>query len=204
MTVTALHADTVDVLGRWRPPTPHQEGLRDHYLARLAADSTATRRSCWPEHLTGSAVVLDPSLTRIAMVLHGKVNLWLQPGGHVEDGDARLIDTAVREAEEELGLSALEPLLRGPAVLDRHRAPCQPGEHDGFHLDVCYALVATGSTDLAVSEESHDVAWFDVDHLPEPGADDMRGRVDQVLSGIDGATRVDRLRRGMAHRLSFD
>lgn len=185
MTVhVGVHAEATATLSGWSAPTAAQADLRDHYLAVLAVHPDATCRSCWPEHLTAGAIVFDPTMTRVALVLHGKVNVWLQPGGHVEDGDERLMNTAIREAEEELGLSGLEPLLETPTSLHRHSAPCRPPgtEPAGFHLDVAFALIATAGTDLAASEESHDVGWFAVDRLPDPYPADLRTRVDHALS----------------------
>lgn len=190
MTADTVQADAVEVLTRWSAPSPDQSELRDRYLALLADHADATRRSCWPEHLTASAVVFDPSLTRVALVLHGKVHVWLQPGGHIEDGDTRLLDAAIREAEEELGLSDLEPLVPAPVSLHRHPAPCRQVTPGGFHLDVGFVLIASGATDVAVSEESDDVAWFDVGALPDLAPEDLRLRVDQALASAVPSARA--------------
>jgi 8-oxo-dGTP pyrophosphatase MutT (NUDIX family) len=190
MTADPVHVDAVEVLTRWSAPGPDQSELRDRYLATLADHADATRRSCWPEHLTASAVVLDPTFGHVALVLHGKVHLWLQPGGHIEDGDTRLLDAAIREAEEELGLSDLEPVRTEPTSLHRHAAPCRRVTPGGFHLDVGFVLVATGATDVAVSDESDDVAWFGVDALPDLAPEDLRLRVDQALASAVPSARA--------------
>ena len=182
--MTSHDAEATVTLTDWTAPTSDQAELCEHYLDVLGAVPDATRRSSWPEHLTAGAIVLDHTMTQVALVLHGKVGVWLQPGGHVEDGDTRLLDTAMREAEEELGLSGLEPLLKAPTSLHRHVAPCRPPgtEPVGFHLDVAYVVTATADTDLAVSAESRDVGWFAVDRLPDPYPADLRSRLDHALS----------------------
>ena len=60
-------------------------------------------RRCRPGHLTGSALVVDPSDRRILVLFHTKLQRWLQPGGHA-DGDADLARVALREAAEETGI----------------------------------------------------------------------------------------------------
>lgn len=82
-------------LDAWAAPDQAQERLRCAFLARLDEGPDAVRREGRPSHLTASAVVLDASHTSVLLVLHRKTGLWLQPGGHVEDGDTSLGAAAV-------------------------------------------------------------------------------------------------------------
>lgn len=124
----------------------------------------ALRRSHAPDHLTASAVVL--SGRQVLLVLHRKVGLWLQPGGHLEDTDASLAAAALREATEETGVAglAVDPV---PLRLDRHPAPCGV-EH---HLDVQFLVTAPAAAVPVVSAESLDVRWWPVDALPQQRID---------------------------------
>ena len=126
----------------------------------------ALRRSHGPAHVTASGVVLDPAGTATLLVLHRKVGLWLQPGGHVDDDDTSLATAATREAAEETGVPGLvvDPV---PVALDRHPAPCGVEEH----LDVQFLLVAPPGAVPVVSAESLDVRWWSVDALPEQRVD---------------------------------
>ena len=124
----------------------------------------ALRRSHHPDHLTASAVVLSGQ--QVLLVLHRKVGLWLQPGGHVDDDDTSLAAAALREATEETGVAGLvvDP---APLRLDRHPAPCG-AEH---HLDVQFLVTAPAAAVPVVSAESLDVRWWPVGALPEQRVD---------------------------------
>lgn len=124
------------------------------------------RRSHGPAHVTASAVVLAPTRNAVLLVLHKKVGLWLQPGGHVDDDDPSLAAAALREATEETGVAGLvvDP---GPLLLDRHPAPCGV-EH---HLDVQFLVRASSRATPIRSEESLDVRWWPVDALPQQRID---------------------------------
>ena len=149
-------------LQSWAPDDPAQRELRRDFLARLDDGPEALRRTGRPSHLTASAVVLDRSRRSVLLVLHRKVGLWLQPGGHLEDGDTTLAAAALREAVEETGVPDLELVDERPVHLDRHAAPCGAQAH----LDVRFAVVARDAARPTVSEESLDVAWFPLDALP--------------------------------------
>lgn len=137
-----LHADAVAVLSGWCPdPVPYaggpcpddQEILRDRYLDLLRERADATHRECTPAHLTASGIVLDPTGSATLLVLHRKLGLWVQPGGHCEPGDRTLAGAAEREVVEETGLDRTvtdpNPVLlsahqfRGPVGDRRSRTP---------------------------------------------------------------------------------
>ena len=165
-------------LEQYTPADAVQEQLRKDFLDRL--DAGATRREDRPSHLTASGVVVDASRTRVLLVLHKKVHLWLQPGGHLEDGDTTLAQAALREAVEETGVPDLRLMSELPVHLDRHAGPCG-AEH---HLDVRFLLEAPDSALPVVSEESDDVAWFPLDALPRQCSPDLEAMLSAALRSL--------------------
>lgn len=159
-----LHADATAVLTGWEPPDAEQAELREHYLKYLAGHDDAMWRSCRPEHLTASALVVDPTTTSVLLTLHGVVNRWLQLGGHCEPGDTTLAGAALRESTEESGLAGLV-IDPEPLQLSRHEITAG-GCKGTFHLDVQFRVTAAAGTTYVVSEESHDLAWFPTTALP--------------------------------------
>ena len=104
-----------------------------------------------PTHVTASAIVIGPQ--GVLLHFHKKLHLWLQPGGHIEDGETPW-DAAEREVLEETGLGAV-PLHGESRVfhVDVHPA----GAH--VHLDLRYLLTASG-TPAPPPDESQLVRWF--------------------------------------------
>lgn len=159
-----LRAEASATLTAWAPPDQQQAELREYYLRHLATYPDAVWRSRLPEHLTASALVLDPATDQVLLTLHAKIRRWLQLGGHCEIEDATLAGAALREATEESGLTGLK-LDPSPVQLSRHQVRCG-GLADTYHLDVQFVALATAGTEFVISAESQDLRWFGVDALP--------------------------------------
>jgi 8-oxo-dGTP pyrophosphatase MutT (NUDIX family) len=160
-----LRVDAQDVLGRWTAPDPEQERLRQLYLEHLAARPDALSRSCHPDHLTASALIVSADHTRVLLTLHHVIKRWLQTGGHCEPDDATMAGAALREGREESGILDLvvDPV---PVLLSLHEVPSCGPIRPSHHLDVQYVAVAPAGAQAVISNESDDLAWFDVDDLP--------------------------------------
>ena len=106
-------------------------------------------RSGPPAHLTGSAIVLDESGEHVLLTHHPKARLWLQFGGHFEEGDATVWHGAAREALEESGIDSLTVL---PDIVDlsRHALAASFGRCRE-HLDVRFAAIAPADAGHRVS-----------------------------------------------------
>ena len=163
----SLHAEALSLLRGWSAPDRAQEELRRRYVAHLEAHPDATDRSCRPDHLTTSALVVSADHREVLLTLHAKAGRWFQLGGHCEPADRSLADAALREATEESGVAdlLLDPV---PVHLDEHEVTFCGAPGLVHHLDVRFVAVAPAGAVATVSAESTDVRWWPVDALPEP------------------------------------
>ena len=113
-------------------------------------------------------------VTRLAVevgqqVRRGQVLLTLDH--RMLDADMAQANAALREAEEESGLTDLrvEPELFD---LDRHWIPGRGDVPGHWHYDARYVVRTTGSEEFVVSEESLDLAWRDIAAIAEDPASD--------------------------------
>ncbi len=125
-------------------------------------------RTCLPGHITGSAWILSADQRCVLLTHHRKLERWLQLGGHA-DGQTDVLQVALREAQEESGLSrftvfpATQPAA--PFDIDVHLIPARGDEPAHWHHDVRFLLVAEAGQELRISDESHDLCWIERSRL---------------------------------------
>ena len=110
-------------------------------------------------HFTSSAVVVDPTRSKVLLVHHKKLNKWLQLGGHAEEGEHSGLAIALREASEESGvpLNEFKALNEKPFDLDIHLIPARGSEKEHHHYDLRYLLecVSPEKTQVLESESNY-------------------------------------------------
>lgn len=142
--------------------------VRERMRRLLATRPHPLDRRERPGHLTGSALVVDAAAERILVLLHTKLGIWVQPGGHA-DGDACLAGVALREAGEETGITGLRVHPRA-VDLDIHEVH-PPGEDPHLHHDVRFLVVAPPGAEPNPNHESREARWIVPDELDALGAD---------------------------------
>ena len=127
-------------------------------------------------HLTGSAFIVGVRGTILHR--HRRLGIWVQPGGHVDDGE-RPPEAALREGQEETGLRLL-PVEDEPTLV---HVDVHPGPRGHTHLDLRYLFVAGAVDPAPPPDESQDVRWLDFDSaraLGDPGLLGAIGRLEQL------------------------
>lgn len=148
------------------PLSERDSAAQADFAAFFPDDSGPIWREAGPDHLTTSSVVFDESLTQTLLVFHGKGRFWVQPGGHLEEGDASIVAAALRELREETGIERVAVSSPLAYDLDHHALSSRFGRC-ASHLDIGVAVTVDPADALTVSDESDDVRWWPVDALPD-------------------------------------
>lgn len=112
--------------------------------------------------------MVDRSKARLLLIHHAKLGAWLQPGGHVDDGED-VLTAAIREVREETGVKGL-PLIDGVFDVDVHPIPASGGRPPHEHYDVRFLLEAVGE-ELVESDEVLGVRWVPIAEVATVASD---------------------------------
>jgi 8-oxo-dGTP pyrophosphatase MutT (NUDIX family) len=177
-----LRRDTLDTwLQALAPVEAEDRAYRGRMLALSAQQGAFGRDHFSPGHFTASAFVLAPDDSGLLLIHHARLDRWLQPGGHVEPGDADLLAAARRELAEEVGIVDAELAAPGIFDIDVHGIPAARGEPHHEHFDVRF-LFRARSRALRISSEAHAGTWVRFSDLDPKQADRSVLRVARKLA----------------------
>jgi 8-oxo-dGTP pyrophosphatase MutT (NUDIX family) len=144
---------------------PEEEKSRELILSLLeCTEDPFSRHQFHPGHITCTAVVLHPSGSQFLLMHHHRHLRWLLPGGHVEESDVTLSETARREAAEETAVRIGRPGSGRLAGMDVHGIPARKREPFHLHHDLIFAFRAE-SEEFSLSEEAPRVAWCGMEDI---------------------------------------
>ncbi|MEM7032039.1 MAG: NUDIX hydrolase [Chloroflexota bacterium] len=158
--------ELLDLITDYQHRYPEEQDCVDRFVTFVKANPDCFERSLTIGHVTGSAWVVNKVGTHILLTHHRKLNLWVQLGGHA-DGNPHILAVALREANEESGIEAIQPVSEQIFDLDIHRIPPKGNEAGHYHYDVRFALRVAGSDRYIVSDESHDLSWVPIEQLAQ-------------------------------------
>ncbi len=121
-------------------------------------------RSLLKGHVTGSCWLLNFDQSKALMTYHRKLKKWIQLGGHA-DGEVNVLEVAMKEAKEESGILAIQPVSDQLFDVDVHFIPPHGSDPAHFHYDFRYLFWCTDDSNPQISEESIALKWFDIDGL---------------------------------------
>jgi 8-oxo-dGTP pyrophosphatase MutT (NUDIX family) len=159
----------------------------DEWSSVLALEVLAIDRAMWPRtefdpgHFTASGFVVSPDDSSLLLIHHGKLDRWLQPGGHIEAEDSTVQAAARREIFEETGVGDLHLLGTSLVRIDAHEIPEGGREPAHVHIDLGVGFRAV-SLEIGPLDEVNDARWVPLDALLHYDADDaLRAGADAVM-----------------------
>lgn len=148
------------------PGCEQEETEKRLMLAYLERFSDLLTRENEMAHFTASCWIVNPARDKVLLAYHNLYHSWAWLGGHA-DGDGDLRRVALREAQEESGLTQARILGEGIFSLeilgvDGHvRRGRYVGTH--LHLNVTYLLEADDRLPIrAKPDENSAVRWMPV------------------------------------------
>jgi len=159
------NADIAEILEVLSVRTPIDERERESIEKFLTVVPTLTEpydEALGLVHVTASAIVVSDAGDKVALHLHKRLGMWLQPGGHIDAGETPA-QGALREAEEETGLPVRHEDGNGLFVhVDVHAGP-----KGHTHHDLRYVVRAPEVPMNPAEGESPDARWFTWDEAIE-------------------------------------
>jgi ADP-ribose pyrophosphatase YjhB (NUDIX family) len=108
---------------------------------------------------------------KVLLLKHKKLNMWLPPGGHLEDNEIP-DEGAIREVKEETGLDIILVGEKGLAINYPKQLILPKGiqleniKDDHQHIDLVYFAKLKGKDQFIPNEESEEIGWYSIENLP--------------------------------------
>lgn len=125
-------------------------------------------------HFTATGIVFN-SQKQILMIYHNKLQVWLPPGGHIEENEIP-DDAVLREIYEETGIKA--KILPNKQDLELSDDDCRElkrpftvllenieGDWSHNHIDLVYICTALNEDFTIQESEASDIGWFSVEQV---------------------------------------
>lgn len=134
-------------------------------------------------HVTASAWVINQTKDMTLLTHHTKLDLWLQLGGHMEDGED-IYAAALREVSEESGLKSIKLISPQIFDIDAHLIPERIGEDEHFHFDLRFLIEADSDEVLQISSESKDLRWVKIEDVKDLNDSPSVMRMVDKMAGV--------------------
>jgi 8-oxo-dGTP pyrophosphatase MutT (NUDIX family) len=174
----------MSVLENYRPADNVEGQHIKRTLDWLATAGDPLNRAIYdPGHAVGSALLVTPDRRHVMLVLHGKLNRWLQAGGHAEPGEIDPLSVACREAWEEVGCKLAAD--KGRFIdLDIHTVPSRKTEPRHLHFDFRYLFELPKSATRPASDVL-EARWFEVEEALALDLDEgLRRMIEKVKTTV--------------------
>lgn len=156
--------EQIEQIAAYAPYNAQEAADKALILRWLEASEDAFCRENPVAHMTASAWVVSPDRSKVLMAYHNIYRSWSWLGGHA-DGETDLLAVALREVQEEAGVTHVRPVSQEifsieSLTVDGH---VKRGQYvsSHLHLNVTYLLEADPAEAVhSKADENSGVAWF--------------------------------------------
>jgi 8-oxo-dGTP pyrophosphatase MutT (NUDIX family) len=163
-----LHrSNLLNLLQKYSPSASEEIASQERMISFINQHEECFERSLEIGHITASAWLLNKDKTKALLMHHAKLNMWVQVGGHC-DGNPDVLAVAIKEAQEESGITCIVPVQNSIFDIDIHLIPANKKEKEHYHYDVRFLLQVTSDEQLIKNAESKELRWISkkTDELP--------------------------------------
>ena len=161
----------IELIKKYKPCNEQEEKDKELMLKYINTFDDVLTRNNEICHFTASNWIVNKERTKVLMVYHNIYKSWAWTGGHA-DGDSDLIHVALKEANEETGLTNLKVISDGIFSLqiltvDSH---IKRGKFvaSHLHLDCCFLVEADDNEKLRIKDdENSGVKWVPINKAVE-------------------------------------
>ena len=168
----------ISLLNRYQPTILKEIVAKTKMLEFIQTNENCFERTLEIGHITGSAWLLNKNLDQALLIHHAKLNKWFQLGGH-DDGDSDILNVAIKEAQEESGILAIEAVIPDIFDIDIHEIPANKKDQVHFHYDIRFLLKVTSNEEIQINEEAKALAWIGKDESKLPTIEESILRMHQ-------------------------
>lgn len=140
-------------------PSAEEIVFKSEMIAFIQAHHDCFERSLEIGHITASTWLLNKDGSQALLTHHAKLDKWFQLGGHC-DGNTDALAVALKEAQEESGISQIYPVSQEIFDIDIHLIPENKKEKAHYHYDVRFLLQVMSDEELVISNESKALRWI--------------------------------------------
>lgn len=152
----------IKLLNEYKPISSEENKFKTDMLVFISENKNCFNRSLEIGHITASAWLLNKEGSKVLLMHHAKLNKWLQLGGHT-DGESDVLAVAIKEAQEESGIKAIEPISNNIFDIDIHLIPKNSKDNAHLHYDIRFLLQVKSLEDFKINHESKELRWFEKD-----------------------------------------
>lgn len=157
-----------DALTEYVPVNEQEEKDREMMLSFMENNPDYLLRSNKIGHFSASAWIVNEKRDKVLFCYHKIYNSWSWVGGHA-DGEEDLRKVAVREANEETGITPVEFF---PDIISVETLQVEGHEKRGeyvsshLHFNLTYMMTADENAPLRIKEdENTGVRWFPLEDI---------------------------------------
>lgn len=156
---TSYQKNLIEMLEKHAPTAKEELHAKKTIISFVKSNADCFERSLEIGHVTASAWLLSKDRTKVLLMHHAKLDIWVQLGGHC-DGNPDVLAVAVREAQEESGIQAISPIMEEIFDVDIHLIPKIKHEKEHYHYDIRFLLQVTSDEEIIQNSESKSLRWF--------------------------------------------